>query len=57
MNEELQRHIADAVRILKLSKVEAHYLKSCMMLAYHYGEQDQLKEDYQTSKKIINGIK
>ena len=57
MNEKLKRHIQDTIDTLNLSESQAEYLKNCMMMAYHFGERDQLIEDYENNKKIISGIK
>lgn len=57
MTDQLKRHIQDTANTLELSKEQTEYLKNCMMMAYHFGERDQLVEDYETNKKIINKIK
>lgn len=44
--DKLKRHIQDTANTLQLNAEQTEYLKNCMMMAYHFGERDQLVEDY-----------
>lgn len=57
MTDQMKRLVADTANTLQLSSDLTEYLRSCLEIAYTYGQRDQLVEDHADEMKRFDELK